>query len=154
VAFAVRIGTTDPTVTARENGKHGKRNGTDFIGCPVCGGSGVVPLAESDEVVAARAERRKAQRAAVSVMRADRRHGVVIERCDNHDHAAQRLLVWTQLLRNLSLQDELGAYIGAETGQGWCVKVAHHENRPMLQAGPDSLIIPMQRDSGENGEQP
>jgi hypothetical protein len=48
----------------------------------------------------------------------------VIERCDNHDHAAQRLLVWTQRLRNLSLQDELGAYIGAETGQGWCVKFA------------------------------
>jgi hypothetical protein len=32
--------------------------------------------------------------------------------------------VWTQLLRNLSLQGELGVYIGAETGQGRCVKVA------------------------------
>lgn len=87
-------------------------------------------------------------------MRADRRHGVGIERCDNHGHAAQRLLVWTQLPRNLSLQDELGAYVSPKTGQGWCVKVALHDNRPMLQAVPDSLIIPMQRDSGENGEQP
>jgi hypothetical protein len=27
-----------PTITAGEKGKHGTRNGADFIGCPVCGG--------------------------------------------------------------------------------------------------------------------
>lgn len=58
----------------------------------------------------------------------------------------ERLAVWAEILVNLGVAGQLGAFISVETGSGPVIRVGRHDGMPMAETrGVSTVMIPRPR---------